>query len=371
MKLLIGKKERDQVLRLRRIGALLASALASLAVAGAAAAASVTTVMTGLDNPRGLAFGPEGGLYVTETGRGGSGPPCRTNRGLLTCYGPTGAISRLWHGVQEKWVTGLPSMAPASGIEAEAGPEDISFLGRGGAYVTMGLPGTPAVRALLGPNLDLSGRLLKIAASGTIKKIADPVAYEATNNPDGGLVDSNPYGVLALPGRQIVADAGGNSVLEVAANGTMSTLAAYGSRPNPIFPIGPPFVESVATAIAKGPEGALYVSELTGAPFPTGFARIHRIAPDGSTSVHASGLTAVVDLAFATDGALYALQHGSCGPFFACPGSIVRVVGSGPHPTVYSGLSRPSGFTIGPDGAFYVSNNGASAGIGEVLRIQP
>jgi hypothetical protein len=371
MKLLVGKKERDRVLRLHRFGALVASALASLAVAGAATAASVTPVMTGLDNPRGLAFGPEGGLYVTETGRGGSGPPCRINRGLLTCYGPTGSISRLWHGVQEKWVTGLPSMAPASGIEAEAGPEDISFQGRGGAYVTMGLPGTPAVRALLGPNLDLSGRLLKIAASGTIKKIADPVAYEAANNPDGGLVDSNPYGVLALPSRQIVADAGGNSVLEIAANGTMSTLAAYGSRPNPIFPIGPPFVESVATAISKGPDGALYVSELTGAPFPTGFARIHRIAPDGSTSVYASGLTAVVDLAFAANGALYALQHGSCGPFFACPGSIVRVVGSGPHPTVYSGLSRPSGFTIGPDGAFYVSNNGASAGIGEVLRIQP
>jgi hypothetical protein len=86
--------------------------------------------------------------------------------------------------------------------------------------------------------------------------------------------------------------------------------------------------------------------------------------------VHASGLTAVVDLAFAEDGTLYALQHGSCGPFFACPGSIVRVSGFGPHPVVYAGLSRPSAFTIGPDGAFYVSNNGAMSGIGQVLRIE-
>lgn len=361
---------RPPMVRLRGLGIALASALAALTVTGAAGAATVTTVMSGLDNPRGLAFGPEGALYVTEAGRGGSGPPCRFNRGMLMCFGPTGAISRLRNGVQEDWVTGLPSMAPPSGTEAESGPQDISFQGRGGAYVTLGLPGTPAVRDVLGPAFALNGRLLKLSASGAIKPIADLVTHEAAHNPDGGLVDSNPYGVLALPGRQIVADAGGNSVLEVNANRDISTLAAFGARPNPL-PIGPPFVESVATAIAQGPDGALYVSELTGAPFPTGFARIHRIDPDGTTSVYATGLTAVVDLAFGDDGALYALQHASCGPFFVCPGSIVRVGASPPHLVVHAGLTRPSAFTIGPDDAFYVSNRGASAGIGEVLRIQP
>ncbi len=35
---------------------------------------------------------------------------------------------------------------------------------------------------------------------------------------------------------------------------------------------------------AVRPDGALYVSELSGVPFVTGFARIHRIAADGTTS---------------------------------------------------------------------------------------
>jgi hypothetical protein len=93
---------------MRTLGALLAATLATLVVSSAAAAASVTTVMTGLDNPRGLAVGPEGALYVAEAGRGGPGP-CVVLRGTPQCYGPTGAASRLWHGVQERIATGLPS----------------------------------------------------------------------------------------------------------------------------------------------------------------------------------------------------------------------------------------------------------------------
>jgi hypothetical protein len=52
-------------------------------------------------------------------------------------------------------------------------------------------------------------------------------------------------------------------------------------------------------------------------------------------------------------------------------GSLVRVGASPPHAVVYAGLSRPRAFTIDPDGAVYVSSNGASADIGEVLRIEP
>ena len=354
----------------RFIVAAVASLTAALAVAGAVSAATVTQVMTGLDNPRGLSFGPEGALYVAEGGRGGAGPPCAVQRGQVQCYGPTGAISRLRQGVQERWVTGLPSIAPADGSLAEGGPQDIDFQGRGGAYVTVGLGRGPVARAALEPQMALSGWLIKLSASGQLKTIADLAEYEGASNPDGRQIDSNPFRVLALPGGQVVVDAGANAVVGVGADSVLSTLAAFGPRSNPL-PIGPPFVDPVPTAAALGPDGSLYVSELTGVPFVTGFSRVHRIAPDGTTAVFAGGLTAVVDLAFGDDGSLYALQHASCGPFFACPGSIVRVGASPPHEVVHGGLTQPAGLTIGPDGAFYVSNRSGSAAIGEVLRIEP
>ena len=72
----------------------------------------VTVVMSGLDNPRGLAFGPERALYVAEAGRGGDGPCFFNSAGEFRCYGFTGAITRLWHGEQVRVVTSLSSHAP-------------------------------------------------------------------------------------------------------------------------------------------------------------------------------------------------------------------------------------------------------------------
>ena len=74
-------------------------------------------VMCGLDNPRGLAFS-EFALFVAEAGRGGLGvtaAPCFTGNVAPTpnnrCYAPTGAISRLRNGSQERVATGFPSHA--------------------------------------------------------------------------------------------------------------------------------------------------------------------------------------------------------------------------------------------------------------------
>jgi hypothetical protein len=41
---------------------------------GRAGPYETSVVMTGLSSPRGLAFGPDGGLYVAEAGRGATAP---------------------------------------------------------------------------------------------------------------------------------------------------------------------------------------------------------------------------------------------------------------------------------------------------------
>ena len=73
-------------------------------------------------------------------------------------------------------------------------------------------------------------------------------------------------------------------------------------------------------------------------------------------------------------GKLYALEMSTtAGLPTPGTGAIVRVTPHGPARTVVSGLTFPTGMTVGPDGAFYVSDHGfgSGAGAGQILRIQP
>jgi glucose/arabinose dehydrogenase len=75
---------------------------------GIGGAVTITPVASGLDNPRGMAFGPNGALYVAEAGEGGS-DFCFEHPALgPVCGGMSGAVTRLWKGKQERILRGLP-----------------------------------------------------------------------------------------------------------------------------------------------------------------------------------------------------------------------------------------------------------------------
>jgi glucose/arabinose dehydrogenase len=342
----------------------------SLGRAKTTAAGAVSVVMTGLNAPKQLAFGPEGALYVAETGTGALSDSCvpAGDQGEEACYSLTGSITRYWKGEQERIVTGLPSLGSPGNVVA--GPHDIAFQGRGNMYVTIGLGADPARREELGAEGATLGTLIVVKPNGKWSIVADISGFEAANNPDNGVPDSNPYGVLAERGRQYVTDAGGNSLLEVSPNGQLSLVATFADLPLPPLPL--PFTSSqaVPTEVVRGPDGALYVSTLTGVPFLPGLARIYRVAPGGASTVFEGGFTTITDFDFGPDGSLYVLQFAS-ELFTGGVGSVVRVSPDGTRTTLYSGLMAPTGLAVGPDGAVYVTNKGVLVGAGEVLRIAP
>lgn len=345
------------------------AAAAGLAPPATATAAAVSTVMSGLDSPRGLAFGPDGGLYVAEAGTPAINGPCTPVFRGENCYSGTGAISRLLDGRQERVASGLPSNYNPATSDI-TGPHDVAFQGLGGPYVSIGWGASPASRAGLGSLGSRFGTLVRLEPGAPPRAVADVTAFEGESNPGGGPLDSNPYGLLSEPGRHYITDAGGNSLVAVNADGNVSLVATFPPIPVPPGPLNPPFVqtEAVPTEVARGPDGALYVSALTGVPFAPGTASIYRVVPGEAPTVFAGGFTQITDFAWAGDGTLYVLQYASA-PFLGGPGAVIRVGPDRSRTTVDAALTNPTGIVVGPEGALYVSNRGNVAGVGEVLRI--
>jgi hypothetical protein len=262
--------------------------------------------MSGLASPRGLAFGPDGGLYVAEAGIGGDGPGIVAGSGNTVRYGASGALSRLLNGVQERVLTGLPSVAatdPFLGLEG-VGLHDVVFDSAGTAYGIIGLGADPNLRPHLGaPGADFATLVRLPLGGGVMQRIADFGAHEIANNPDNGLPDSNPYSMALAPGGGfLVADAGANDFLSVTTAGVVATLGSLPNGVNPL-PIDPPAFDPVPTAIAVGPDGAYYIGQLTGFPFPPNAANVYRFDPTTSAlTVAHSGFTNIGDLTFDTNG---------------------------------------------------------------------
>jgi sugar lactone lactonase YvrE len=131
-------------------------------------------------------------------------------------------------------------------------------------------------------------------------------------------------------------------------------------------------MQSVPTSIVRGPDGALYVGELTGFPFPVGGASVYRIDPDafGPPQVYATGFTNVVDLAFDEQGTLYVLELRKFGLLSPNPtGALVRVGPGNTRTEIAStGLVMPGGVAI-RNGIAFVSNFSVVPGGGEVVAI--
>lgn len=294
-------------------GALLVAAVAAGGVLTAAAPAAAApppgpvVVASGLDNPRQLSL-VGGSLLVAEAGRGG--PSCSEETG---CIGLTGAITKITgqassHPSARKIVTGLLSGASPDGGFA-TGPDGVSARDLRHIYIAMTYAPPDLIPAPL-PGVQ-AGKLM-LASPRSLRRYADISAVEIRRDPDGQGVDSNPYAVLSLPGRQLVADAAGNTIIEVK-DGKTRVFA--------VLPDHDGF-DSVPTSLAAGPNGTIYVGELNGEN--PGTARVLRLSPTGKTLGYVGGFTTITGVAVGKDGTLYVSElfsGGEAGP----PGQVVTV----------------------------------------------
>lgn len=372
-----------------------------LALSTMVSAAQVTPVATGLNNPRGLAFGPNGNLYVAEAGLGagnGSG-------GVGFGVGATSSIGVIRdvssaHPAFSRLATGLSSVADANGV---VGADGVSMVGNGNLKVIMAESTTaigndnPGARLAI---LSQFGHLLRLSQGGNWMPTADVGGYDYlwtgqnANQPFaplGQFPDANPYAVLSLPGRDYVADAGANTIDEVDENGDVRIIAYV---PSPLLPLGPggklvPVSDAVPTCVALGPDGFLYVGTLAfGANLATHSAqsKVYRFDPNQSNiflsnaNVWASELHPITGCGF-SGGDFYVTEFFTAG--FGTHGDVIRIAvnpdgTAGARTTLgVPGLVAPNGFAASPDGSIYVSNFSVFPGtnphgpVGEVVRVGP
>ena len=361
---------------------LAALAAGSLSMPVKAQTYAAQTIMSGLYNPRGLAFDSSGALYVAEAGVGGFGPGITDGGGAAVTYGETSGVSRLQNGVQTRLLDNLPSLATRTGGAPGGGAtglQDIVFGANGTAYGIMGFGADPALRTNLvnagATNAAQFGSLVQFNFSGTpsATSLADISAYEGANNPDKADINSNPYGLTTRHGGGFaVTDAGGNYVALLDAANHITGSVVLPAYPNPRFPgVGGPTYQSVPTGVTEAPDGTLFVSELSGFPYVVGGAHID-VIQNGAVTKQFGGFTNLIDVTYA-DGELYALQlttNGLASPTGPGAGQLLEIdPNTGLSQVLYAGLSFPGGLVVGPDHAFYVTNSLTSPGGGSVLRI--
>ncbi len=325
----------------------------------------VEVVAGGLENPRGVVWGPEGELFVALAGTGGT-EMSEVDSAYEQENGPVGvaataSVARIEAGCPVPVASGLPSTRGMNGHTQ--GPAAVAYLDQQLYVLEDAGEGMQDVIPTQ-PN-----GVYAVEADGSTRLVAD-ISSWINANP----VANVPYdkGALGEPFAMLVAadgsalwvlESNSGQVLRVTPEGTITRLADL-SEGHP-----------VPSGLALAPDGGVYVGFLTPAPYPDAGSKVVEVAADGTVTDFWTGLTAVTGLAVGPDGALLALEMATGNltePPYLLPGSgrVVRRTGPTTQEEVVTGLDFPIAMALGPDGGLYVSGPafGGEDDGGEIVR---